>query len=223
MLQLRHYVRDVYKDVGLRAVLRRLFVVFLAPFRGCTFLKGKHNNIGQHSVLGVYTSTNHLRAIRAHSDHSVKEYLQIMIGGESVHPSSNVLDSMVNISLLKQHLWLLLGLLPKILSLRGSSVRKLVLICEYIVYRSTLAMLEELKTKPDKVVIADSFSPRMIAVIDFYRSISVDTEMIQHGLIQGPSRYRSHADIYSFWAEFEYAKVKHIFPQARWFDLSALN
>jgi len=73
-------------------------------------------------------------------------------------------------------------------------------------------MLKRLDIQPANVVVADSFSPRMIAVIDHFRSNCVRTEMIQHGLIQTASKYRSHADIYCCWSPYEYAKVKRFLP-----------
>lgn len=78
---------------------------------------------------------------------------------------------------------------------------------EIFVRNYTLLLLEEIRVVPFAVFLSDSFSTRNVAIIDFYKKKKVETHMVQHGLIQVPIRYKTHADYYHVWSRFERDKI----------------
>jgi hypothetical protein len=79
---------------------------------------------------------------------------------------------------------------------------------ELMVYAYTRQLLEALGTMPRHIYLSDSYSTRDIAIIDYYREHGIVTNMVQHGLIQGVNQYKSHADNYFVWSEFERRKIE---------------
>ncbi|MCP4991074.1 MAG: hypothetical protein GY928_34990 [Colwellia sp.] len=95
----------------------------------------------------------------------------------------------------------------------------------YLLFEYMLRLLARLK-KPVEIYVPDTFSPRFVAIIDYYKSKGVYTNMVQHGLIQIPIKYKSHADNYYVWSKFEYKKVRMFNPpdqKVTFFEPQLLN
>lgn len=207
MLQIRHYIRDTYKNTGAVKAIIRLTIAILTPFISFILYRSIKDSKNQSSITGIYTSTNHFKSLAEHEILQEKSYIQIKIGSEKVNTDNQLMDSKINYDIIKKHFKVFCILLAK-LARKKISITRVALASEFLIYHYTYCILTQLNIKPTKVIVADSFSPRMIATIDYFQAMSVTTEMIQHGLIQIPKKYKSHADIYSLWSKYEYEKVK---------------
>lgn len=206
LVRIRHAAHDrAQKSLG--KILFFFVIAILVPFvdflRGFLFQK----KIGEYSkkTIGIFHADNHLCAIKKYFG-----CIEAIVACASPPKSGDYLGWNCDAFVLVSHLKIVVGVFFKVDSffkiLRMNKTH-VALLADLLTYNYTLSLLSRGRFENCTLVVADSFSSRHVAAIDFFLSINAKAFMVQHGLIQNTKRYRSHANYYLVWNEYEMVKV----------------
>lgn len=221
ILLLRHFINERQHAIALSspiavtslaAFLRPLFDLFRKTVSKNSYVHSQHTNRDPADTLCVYDAPNHRAAVALIS--GTKATYLCLRDRIKTQPDDRELTAAVHYEIaIRYFLYgpiLALNLIFRDLKRRRlQGTRIISLHGEIITYMYTRDLLNRLAIRPNKVCISDCFATRSVATVDHFQKLTIPVHMIQHGLIANAAKYRSHADIYYTWSNYEKNKLRN--------------